>query len=213
MRALRTYVTAVTAAALLAGSGTAMAAPTPGSGPAGRPAASPTAVSRFDDGSFETPAVEPHAFRTVSAGQSIGPWKVTGGTVDLIGTGYWQAAEGDQSVDLNGMEPGAVAQTFATTPGTSYTVTYSLSGNPQLGHVPAVKTGKVLIDGQNVQDFSFDVSGTTEAEMGYVRRQLTFVARGTSMTLGFASTTAHSATGPVVDDVTVERCRTSCCTC
>ncbi|MGD3111388.1 choice-of-anchor C family protein [Streptomyces sp. YGL11-2] len=211
MRTLLIPATAFTAVALLAGTGTATAAPAHSGTQASRPAASPAAVSHFDDGSFEYPAVKPKSFDEYAAGQSIGPWKVTSGTVDLIGAGYWDAAEGDQSLDLNGNDPGAVAQTFATTPGTTYTVSYSLAGNPQLDHRPAMKTGKVLIDGQNVQDFSFDVTGKSETNMGYVRRQVTFVARGTSTTLGFASTTPHSPTGPVIDDVTVEHCKPSCC--
>lgn len=195
MAVSRTALVAVTVAALLsAGSGLALAAP------------AAAAVSRFDDGSFEYPAAPVNAFTTVGAGQSIGPWKVTGGAVDLIGAGFWQAAEGDQSVDLNGSQPGAIAQTFATTAGQRYTVTYSLAANPEGG--PAVKTGRVLLDGQNIQDFSFDSTGRTRPAMGYVTRQVTFVAGAASTTIGFASTVA-GAYGPVIDDVRVQ----SCCPC
>ncbi|MFG2885970.1 choice-of-anchor C family protein [Streptomyces sp. NPDC048297] len=194
MAVARTTLVAVAAAALLsAGSGFALAAPT-------------AAVSRFDDGSFEYPAAPANAFSTLAAGQSIGPWKVTSGAVDLIGAGFWQAAEGDQSVDLNATEAGAVAQTFATTPGRTYTVTYSLAANPAGG--PAVKTGRVLLDGQNIQDFSFDSTGKTRAAMGYVTRQVTFVAGAASTTIGFAST-VPGAYGPVIDDVRVQ----TCCPC
>ncbi|MFD9378681.1 choice-of-anchor C family protein [Streptomyces sp. NPDC059999] len=195
MAVSRTALVAVTVAALLsAGSGLALAAP------------AAAAVSRFDDGSFEYPAAPVNAFTTVGAGQSIGPWKVTGGAVDLIGAGFWQAAEGDQSVDLNGTQPGAIAQTFATTAGQRYTVTYSLAANPEGG--PAVKTGRVLLDGQNIQDFSFDSTGRTRPAMGYVTRQVTFVAGAASTAIGFASTVA-GAYGPVIDDVRVQ----SCCPC
>ncbi|AXU17139.1 choice-of-anchor C family protein (plasmid) [Streptomyces clavuligerus] len=177
---------------LAAGSGTALAAP------------SAAALSRFDNGSFEYPLAPVNSFATLAAGQSLGPWKVGSGSVDLIGAGFWQAAEGNQSVDLNGTQPGAVGQTFTTTAGRAYTVTYALAANP--GGGPALKTGRVLIDGQNVQDFSFDSTGKTMANMGYIRRQVTFVAGGPSTTLGFASTVA-GAWGPVVDDVQV---RVSC---
>ncbi|MEU9418053.1 choice-of-anchor C family protein [Streptomyces sp. NPDC048272] len=195
MAVARTVLVAVTTAALLsAGSGLALAAP------------AAAAVSRFDDGSFEYPAAPVNAFTTVTAGQSIGPWKVTSGAVDLIGAGFWQAAEGEQSVDLNAAQPGAVAQTFATTAGQKYTVTYSLAANPEGG--PAVKTGRVLLDGQNIQDFSFDSTGKSRPAMGYVTRQVTFVARAASTTIGFASTVA-GAYGPVIDDVGVH----TCCPC
>ncbi|MEU9982899.1 choice-of-anchor C family protein [Streptomyces sp. NPDC050856] len=166
------------------------------------------APSRFDDGSFEYPAAPANSFRTYGSGASIGPWKVATGAVDLIGAGFWQAAEGDQSVDLNATGPGTVTQTFTTTPGKSYTVTYSLAGNPG-GNQP-LKTGRALIDGQSFQDFTFDTTGRTMANMGYVTRQFTFVANNTTTALAFSSTTPRSAHGPVIDDVRVHSCD-SCC--
>lgn len=210
MSVIRTCVIAATTATVLLGTGAAVAAPAHGTAQSGRSSAPAPLLSHFDDGSFETPRVPANSFSTIAAGQSIGPWRVTTGSVDLIGAGYWQAAEGEQSVDLNGTTTGGVAQSFTTTVGTTYTVTYSLAGNP--GGAPTVKTGRVLIDGQNFQDFSFDVTGKTFANMGYVRRQVTFVATRTSTTLTFASTTpTNSAWGPVVDDVTVQSCPPRCC--
>ncbi|AZS85982.1 choice-of-anchor C family protein [Streptomyces griseoviridis] len=187
MRALRTFVVAAAASVLLAGAGAGTA----------------SAASRFDDGSFEYPTAPQGSFTTLSAGQTIGPWRVVSGTVDHMGAGSWQAAEGDQSVDLSGTGAGSVAQTFTTVPGTKYTVSYALAGNS--AGAPAVKTGKVLVDGQNFQDFTFDVTGKSPTAMGYVYRQLTFVATGATTTLTFASTTA-GAYGPVLDDVTVVAC-------
>ncbi|WP_262699803.1 MULTISPECIES: choice-of-anchor C family protein [Streptomyces] len=197
MSPIRIFVASLAVAGVLVGmgAGTATAA----------------AVSRFDDGSFETPSVAANTFVNVGTGGTIGPWKVTSGNVDHIGDGFWQAAEGGQSVDLNGGGPGTVEQTFTTVPGKKYSVTYSLAGNPAGG--PPVRTGKVLIDGQSFQDFSFDVTGKTFANMGYVTREVTFVARGTSTTLAFASTsTGTTAYGPVIDDVRVSAC-TPCPSC
>ncbi|MFI5617866.1 choice-of-anchor C family protein [Streptomyces sp. NPDC051567] len=181
-------VAAVTAGLLAAGSVVVMATP------------SAAAVSRFDDGSFEYPTAPANAFTTLAAGQSIGPWKVVSGSVDLIGAGFWQAAEGNQSVDLNGNQTGAVSQTFSTIVGRTYTVTYALASNP--AGAPTVKTGRVLVDGQNFQDFSFDSTGKTFTAMGYVQRQVTFVANAPTTTLGFVST-QPGAYGPVIDDVRV----------
>ncbi|WPO76796.1 choice-of-anchor C family protein [Streptomyces sp. KN37] len=181
---------------LALGSGSALAEPQSGADMADR-----SAVSRVDDGSFEYPAAPANSFRTVLAGQPIGPWKVTRGAVDLIGAGFWQAAQGKQSVDLNATRPGTVAQTFSTKPFTKYTVTYSLAANPG---GQAVKTGRVLVDGRNVQNFSFDSTGKTRANMGYRTRQVTFLALGFTTTLAFESTIA-GAYGPVIDDVRVDR--------
>ncbi len=199
------FAAALATAGLIAtGTTSALAAPAHASAAPGRAAA---AVSRFDDGSFEYPTAPAGLFQTYPAGQSIGPWTVTSGTVDLIGAGYWQAAEGDQSVDLNGLTAGAVSQTFTTKPGHKYTVSYALAGN--MGNGPTVKTGRVLVDGQVFQDFSFDITGKSPTAMGYVRRQVTFEATGTTTTLTFASTTPNSANGPVIDDVKVK----DCCDC
>ncbi|MDH6139322.1 MULTISPECIES: choice-of-anchor C family protein [Kitasatospora] len=190
--------TTLAVAALLLGSATALAAPAQARTP-----------SRFDDGSFEYPIAPANSFTEPGTGQSIGPWQITSGNVDLIGAGFWQAAEGDQSVDLNGSTAGTIAQTFTTTPGTTYTVTYSLAGNPAAG--PTVKTGHADIDGQDFQDFSFDITGKSTTTMGYVGRQFTFVAANSATTLSFASTTTGYA-GPVVDNVQVLPCK-PCPTC
>ncbi|WP_412125929.1 DUF642 domain-containing protein [Streptomyces platensis] len=102
----RASVTTVAAAGLLALlPGTALAAPV-----------------ALDDGSFEYPTAPANSFSALTAGQSIGPWTVDSGSVDLIGSGLWQAADGEQSVDLNGQGPGKVSQTFTTTAGKTYTV-------------------------------------------------------------------------------------------
>ncbi|MER7707664.1 choice-of-anchor C family protein [Kitasatospora sp. NPDC097605] len=190
----------VAVAALLVAGATALAVPAQAAG-------GHRALSHFDDGSFETPKAPANAFTNLTAGQAIGPWTVTAGSVDLIGAGFWQAAEGDQSLDLNGGTNGAVTQSFTTVPGTTYSVTYALAGNP--GGGPALKTGRALIDGQNFQDFSFDVTGRTRTAMGYVGRQFTFVAQGSSTTLGFTSTVA-GAYGPVIDNVQVTECKPCC---
>jgi choice-of-anchor C domain-containing protein len=162
------------------------------------------AAAGFTDGGFETPAAPPGSFQEYSAGQSFGPWTVTSGSVGLNGPGFWQAADGGQSLDLDGADTGAVAQTFATHLLTRYRVTYSLAGNPD--DIPAVKTGKVLVNGVLAQNFSFDTTGRTRTDMGYVTKQFTFLSSSTSTTLGFVSTTTPGGYGPVIDKVSVDSC-------
>lgn len=162
------------------------------------------AASGFGDGGFETPVIQPHTFHTYYAGESVGPWTVTSGSVELNGAGFWQAAEGDQSLDLDGADTGALAQTFSTTLLTTYRVSYSLAGNPD--DIPAVKTGKVLVNGHLAQNFSFDTTGTSRANMGYVTKSFTFLSAGTSAKLEFVSTTTPGGYGPVIDKVKVDSC-------
>jgi choice-of-anchor C domain-containing protein len=162
------------------------------------------AASGLNDGSFETPVISPHTFHTYYAGESVGPWTVTSGSVELNGAGFWQAADGDQSLDLDGADTGALSQTFATNLLTTYRVSYSLAGNPD--DIPAVKTGKVLVNGHVAQNFSFDTTGTSRANMGYVTKAFTFLSAGTSAKLEFVSTTTPGGYGPVIDKVSVDSC-------
>lgn len=208
LRIHRPLAAVALAAAVLGVAGNAQAATTASAGAAPQPRAV-SVPPAFADGSFETPSAPAGAFSTFSTGQSVGPWSVTAGSVDLIGPGFWAAADGDQSLDLDGDSAGTISQTFATTPGTTYTVSYALAGNPAAG--PTVKTGEVLIDGVDAQDFSFDITGKTYTDMGYVSQQFTFQATRPSTTLAFMSTTP-GAWGPVLDNIQLHAtcCKQSC---
>jgi choice-of-anchor C domain-containing protein len=190
----RVWVRRIVAAAAVAVLGMTTAAGT----------ASATPLNDFADGSFEWGAAQPGWFDRYFAPATMGGWSVTQGSVDLSGAGFWETADGDQSLDLDGaVERGGVAQTFHTVPLLTYRVTYALAGNPASG--PIVKTGKVLANGDVIQNFSFDITGKSLTNMGYVTRQTYFLATGHSATLEFRSTTG-SGFGPVIDDVRVDSC-------
>ncbi|HEY2762799.1 MAG TPA: DUF642 domain-containing protein [Pseudonocardiaceae bacterium] len=157
---------------------------------------------------FETPVVTPGTFLRPSAGQTIGPWTVTRNNVDLIGAGFWQAADGVQSVDLDGNGPGAVARSFDTAsfplPLFTYVLTYCLAGNPDSG--PTVKTGQVLVNGTPVNDFSFSTMGKARSNMGYQMETVSFTSSGPDVKVEFRSTTTPGGYGPVIDKVTFKKC-------
>jgi choice-of-anchor C domain-containing protein len=164
------------------------------------------ALTGISNGSFETPVVTPNTFVNLGPGASIGAWTVSQGHVDHIGGGFWQAADGVQSVDLSGSAvplAGGVAQSFTTVPLLKYRVSYKLAGNPDGG--PTIKTGQVLANGNVIQNFSFDVTGKTFANMGYVHKVATFVASGLTSTIEFQSN-VNTVWGPVLDDVDVDSC-------
>lgn len=167
--------------------------------------ASPAAATGGLQDGFETPVVAPNTFATFVAGQQMGAWTVTRGDVHLSGAGFWQVAEGVQSLDLDGGQQGAVAATFAVVPLVTYKVSYRLAGNPVAG--PTIKTGQVLVNGQLAQNFSFDITGKTSTNMGYVQKSfLLLLTFEHSVTLEFSSTTTPSGWGPVLDDVVVQSC-------
>ncbi len=163
--------------------------------------ASPASAAPVLANGFEQPALNVEFFDYV-AGQSFGGWTVTAGSVDL--TTDWQDAEGRQSLDLNGSNDGSVARTLPATLLTTYKVTYAVAGNPE--GPPAVKSGKVSVNGQDVDTFTFDISGKHNANMGWTYRSFYFTnLLSSSSTLQFSGTTG-SAWGAVVDDVKVESC-------
>jgi choice-of-anchor C domain-containing protein len=168
------------------------------------PASASTGPAITDAATFETPVVAPNTFTAFFAGEQMGAWTVTRGDVHLIGEGFWQAADGVQSLDLDGGINGGVARNFPTIPLLTYRVSYALAGN--FVAAPVVKTGKVLVNGSVRQQFSFDTTGATSQDMNYTEKHVLFVATGFSATVEFVSTTSPQGWGPVIDDVDVVAC-------
>ena len=67
-------------------------------------------------------------FDTYSYMPMFGGWTVDRNSIDLIGP-YWNAADGSQSVDLDGLAPGSISQTFTTVAGQQYRLTFAYSAN------------------------------------------------------------------------------------
>lgn len=154
-----------------------------------------------NDGTFTIPK-GCSGFVTYFNGWKIGPWTVTGGSVDVI-DGYWQAPPGlGGSVDLDGDSRGGLTQTIATTAGQRYTLSFYLSGNPDGG----ASTKTLLVSaGLSSETLSYTTGGNTRAAMGFVEDRLNFVASGSATTLSFISEdTRRSPYGPVIGEVDVE---------
>lgn len=176
-------------------------------------AAAPAAQARtappspmLANGGFEAPAIPMNSFIRYGTGSTIGPWRVTQGNVDLTGANFWQAADGRQSLDLEGSDSGTVEQQLATRVGGCYTVTFALAGNPDGG--PTVKRGFTRVVQHTIghptvqKNFIFNTAGKSRGNMGYVPQRYRFRAFAPSATLTFASTTGGGY-GPVVDAVNV----------
>jgi choice-of-anchor C domain-containing protein len=147
----------------------------------------------------------------VGGSSAIKGWIVTGEGIDYVGTRYWTSSDGTHALDLDGsvgskISPpyaqGGIAQTFATTPGKNYIVTFDLAGNPYRG--PTIKPLRVSAAGQE-KDFSFDIAGKSGSNMGWLRKTWAFTAKDVSTTLEFRSLTVSPATGwaAAIDDVSV----------
>ena len=88
-------------------------------------------AATFTNGSFESASVDPADFfiGRVAGDTSITGWRVDRDDIDYIG-GYWQASNGVRSIDMDGVQPGSISQTFDTVTGARYEVGFDMAGNP-----------------------------------------------------------------------------------
>jgi choice-of-anchor C domain-containing protein len=179
-----------------------------------RTTAPPAPAPMLANGGFEYPAIPANAFIRYGTGSTVGPWRVVDGNVDLTGANFWQAADGRQSLDLEGSESGRVEQRLATHVGGCYTVTFALAGNPDGG--PTVKRGFARVVSHTLghptvqKNFVFSTAGKSRAKMGFVPQHFRFRGLASTATLSFASTTGGGY-GPVIDAVTVTQSKPSEC--
>jgi choice-of-anchor C domain-containing protein len=153
------------------------------------------------NGSFELGTDPGAGFTTETVGSTaITGWDVGGFGVDYIG-GYWQASDGVRSVDLSGTNSGSVSQTLETVIGTTYTVTFDLSGNPDAG--VGNKIAVVSISGSLPDVKLYEVTaGNSRDNMNWQTYSYSFTAFATSSTLTFASA-EYNPFGPALDNVSI----------
>jgi len=123
---------------------------------------------------------------------SAGNWKVAGGTVDVIGAGYWQSPDGHQTIDIDGVSVGSMSTTIDVPVSGTVTVSFWLAGNPQ--NPPTVKHLRVSL-GAVAADFSFDITGHALNNMGWVAESVVF----TNQSAGLTPLTFTSEDGAIGD--------------
>ena len=153
------------------------------------------------NGSFEE-GPETDVYKALDEGnKEIKGWIVTRGQIDYIGT-HWKSAEGNRSLDLHGSPGiGGVKQSFKTTKGTKYKVTFSLAVNPN-----NTKNEKsvCVTAGDEKQTFKASSEGKTEKDMGWETKTWEFAAVGEETTLEIYSIeTEDNFAGPALDNVSV----------
>ena len=158
-------------------------------------------AAAFVNGDFELGTDTGPWFTTLEAGSTgLAGWTILSGSIDYKGA-YWQAGDGNRSIDLNGNAAGAISQTFDTIAGMGYIVDFLLSGNPDGS--PVIKTLEVSATGNAAAQYLFDTTGVTHADMGWEGRTYQFIATGNTTTLTFASLTDGNFYGPALDGISV----------
>ena len=140
------------------------------------------------------------SFLELSAGSPvITGWTVAGMGVDLVGSNYWSASEGIQSVDLSRRGAGSISQSFATITGNAYLVTFDLSGNPYGGVDDKISV--LTFSGNEPVNQVYSVTAVNSpTNMLWETYGFNFIATSALSTLTFASG-ENSRFGPALDNV------------
>jgi len=168
----------------------------------------------IQNGSFEDPSSylipNPPGYVTLYSGSTdITGWIVSG-SIDWIQK-YWDAQDGNRSIDLNGYYPGQVTMgtSFDTIPGSIYTVSFYLSGNFDGGTQDKRSLQVQIIQNGPMITKNFDFSKPADwnhNNMGWQLISFNFKAIGNSANLALVSLETRQnnlAYGPVVDNVSV----------
>jgi fibronectin type 3 domain-containing protein len=157
------------------------------------------------DGDFETPQLSIPTIEYLPAGETDTPgWQVTGGAAGL--SKLWPAADGEQVLDLSYNFHGTtVEQTFATSPGQSYQLSFAYANVPPDAVIGGTASGRAEVQvvdsatGGRLIDLGFIHAGSTTSAMNYQMFTEGFTASGASTTLRFEAVDP----GIVIDSVVV----------
>ena len=171
--------------------------------------ASPTNL--IQNGSFESVAKPTNSFVHVNAGSTgISNWTVVtpsiydsdAGSVDYVANSYWNAEDGNYSIDLAGstFTPGGVSQTVATTPGVEYSLSFwsAVNGNERPGIKHAMR---VSVNGSALDRVKAVGVGRP---LQWVQNTATFIASSASSQIEFDDVTPTDRNqGPALDNVSL----------
>jgi choice-of-anchor C domain-containing protein len=160
----------------------------------------------FQNGGFEvgTPTADPCNIALPIGSTAITGWTVIAGNIEYITT-CWAPSEGARSLDLVGNgNIGGVRQAFDTVSGATYQVSFDLAGN--YGLPPVIKPLSVTVAG-TTNNYTFDTTGKSAGNMGWVARTFTFTATGSTSTIDFVSDLGATGTfaGAALDNVSIVR--------
>jgi len=171
--------------------------------------AAPDPSELITGGGFEGPTATSWQYQTSYSAVSVMPpgWTITTGNVDwgaYVTGGHCTdtcAYEGRQQIDMCGGSSGTIAQTIATTVGSSYRITFAYNAHASCGS--STKTMRVLIDGVQLAELDKTrCGGWTSYANCWSTTAYDFVATLDSTVLSFQS--IDSSCGCMtLDDVSV----------
>ena len=160
-------------------------------------AQSAAAANLLNNGSFENVGGAPFqswggytfGFDGFGGADALPGWTINSGNVDVTTSAspWGPAADGSNSLDINGWEAGSISQTFATVAGATYTVSFDYSRNAAGAPDPATAT---VSAGGATYDVSAPNDGSLGSEFNFIWKPVsfTFVGDGNPTTLTVAAT-------------------------
>lgn len=174
-------------------------------------ASKPARADLIINGGFEFPSIGSTFYQNYGsftdnpfAGPSFQGWDITLNNVDIVNPIVgWNAPafEGLQILDLVGYgSTGAIAQSFTTTPGQSYLLTFGYGNNPGSG--PAEANVTVFGSSSLLSALVFHNTSTT-GNLNWSTYSTSFVANSETTTLAFNTTIGGNNGGILLDAVAV----------
>ncbi|MEO5716293.1 MAG: DUF642 domain-containing protein [Luteolibacter sp.] len=174
-------------------------------------------------GSFELPGHNGPTFLTYQEGSmAINGWTVNTVNIDWVKDSVWNASDGHYSLDMNGTNlpngtpssPGGIQTVIPTTLGSTYRVTFDISGFVSAGNTSNPKTMDVTAGGViNSFSLSFIDPGpsvytgalVTPLSLSWSTRTFEFTATGSSSIVSFLSTVSNGdGSAMLLDNVVIE---------
>jgi choice-of-anchor C domain-containing protein len=172
----------------------------------------------FQNGSFEDNNLDvltkyndyPGIYGVPADSTGITNWTAIGtdstDSIELINKSFWKAADGDWSLDLNGVVPGGIQTTFDTVKDTTYKVIFYMSGNFIGDNTPSPSRQlRVQATGNDSEDYTFSKpSDWAKDNMRWAKMEYDFKAAGSETILSFLSLeTTNQNAGPTLDNVQI----------
>ena len=154
------------------------------------------------------------------ANTDITGWTISGtasdgapNNVDLVHTSFYPSfsgSAGSQSLDMEGAvgASGQLFQSFVTTPGNLYNLSFEYANNPQPGPSSSGSMNVLVTGSTTLLDQNVTHSGSTFLNMGYKLFSQDFTADSTTTTLQFEALT-KSGFGIALDAVSVNPATTA----
>ena len=152
------------------------------------------------NGGFEDPPLPSGTDFVVNA--TIPGWNIDSGAIDLV-RAYWKPVEGYQSIDLSAYERGKISQVIPTKAGNQYALAFRMAGN--MAGPPTIKQLAVYWDGNYIGTYSFDTTGKTASNMGWIQIIIQDLPASTGSTvISFADVSeGNTWYGVALDDIIV----------